>query len=88
MYVFSKNDIKLTFAHGINNSRAIIKTIDNNNYCSIDFYMVSIDGKGNFEDTWNHVIWSNCYNEKNELIQHIWNENILYLPFNYEIKQG
>lgn len=63
-----------------------VKTKCNNNYCSVDFYMATTDGKGNFDDTWEKVIWSNCYNENNELIQYIWNENILYLPFNFEIK--
>lgn len=63
-----------------------VKTLENNNYCSVDFYMASNDGKGNFKDIWENVTWSECYNEKNELIQHMWNENILYLPFNYEKK--
>ena len=71
---------------GINKRKDILKTKENNNYCTVDFYMASIDGKGNFKDTWNRVTWGECYNEKNELIQHMWNENILYLPFNYEKK--
>ena len=81
-----KNGIELSYGFGINKSRDILKTKGNNNYCTVDFYMASIDGKGNFKDSWEKVTWSECYNEKNELIQHMWNENILYLPFNYEKK--
>jgi hypothetical protein len=78
------NDIQIVnnLRHGTN----ILKTLNNNNYCSVDFYMASIDEKGNFNDVCERVIWSECYNEKNKLIEYIWNENILYLPFNYEIK--
>ena len=46
--------------------------------------MAARDDKGNFNDTWEKVIWTECYNDKNELIQYMWNENKLYLPFNYE----
>lgn len=48
--------------------------------------MANHDEKGNFHDTWENVIWSECYNEKNELIQRIWDGHILYLPHNYEEK--
>ena len=81
-----ENDIKIEYGHPINNNTTILKTKENKNYCSVDFYMATIDGKGNFNDTWEKVIWSECYNEKNELIPYMWNENILYLPFNYENK--
>lgn len=84
--ILVENNIEIEYGYGINNNKNILKTKDNNNYCSVDFYMSSMDGKGNFNDTWESVIWSECYNENNKLIQYIWNENILYLPFNYEIK--
>jgi hypothetical protein len=80
------NDIEIEYGYGIGENTNILKTKDNKNYCSVDFYMASIDEKGNFKDVWENVIWSECYNEKNELIQYTWNENILYLPFNYEVK--
>jgi hypothetical protein len=76
-----KNDIKIEFERG-----NFLRTKENKNYCNVDFYMATIDGKGNFNDTWEKVLWSECYNKKNELIPHMWNENILYLPFNYENK--
>ena len=84
--ILIENDFKIEYGYGINKSRDILKTKENNDYCSVDFYMSSMDEKGNFNDTWENVTWSECYNENNELIQHIWNENMLYLPFNYEKK--
>lgn len=84
--ILIENNIEIEYGYGINNSKNILKTKCNNNYCSVDFYMASIDKNGNFNDIWENVIWSECYNEKKELIQYIWNKNILYLPFNYEIK--
>ena len=84
--ILIENDLKIEYGYGINKSTNILKTKENNDYCSVDFYMASVDAKGNFNDTWEKVIWSECYNENNELIQHIWNENMLYLPFNYEKK--
>ena len=81
-----ENNINLEFGYNIDNNTNILKTKENDHYCSVDFYMATTDEKGNYNDTWENVIWSNCYNENNELIQHIWNKNILYLPFNYEIK--
>jgi len=68
------------------NNKNILKTKSNDNYCSVDFYMTGLDAKGNFNDTWENVIWSECYNEKNELIQQMWKGHILYLPANYETK--
>ena len=82
-----ENNMELFYNHAVKkDTRNILKTKDTDKYCSVDFYMASLDKKGNFNDTWEKVIWSECYNEKNELIQHMWNKNILYLPFNYEKK--
>ena len=84
--LLTQKNIEFEYGYGINGSTNILKTKENNDYCSVDFYMTSIDEKGNFHDKWEKVIWSKCYNENNELIKHMWNENILYLPFNYEKK--
>ena len=81
-----ENNIEIEYGYGIGDKKNILKTKDTTNYCSVDFYMASLDEKGNFNDTWEKVIWSECYNEKNELIQYIWNDKKLYLPFNYEKK--
>tara|TARA_Y100000389_G_scaffold188470_1_gene211089 strand:+ start:552 stop:1100 length:549 start_codon:yes stop_codon:yes gene_type:complete len=67
-------------------SKKILKTKSTKTYSTIDFYMASIDEKGNFNDEWENVIWSECYNENNELVKYIWNEHIIYFPFNYETK--
>jgi len=66
--------------------RNIIKTKPTAKYASVDFYIVSVDDEGNFNDKWNGVVWSNCYDKDNKLIEYIWNENKLYIPFNYETK--
>lgn len=81
-----KYHIEIEYGYGIKKSTNILKTKKNNHYCTVDFYMASVDAKGNFYDTWENVIWSECYNENNKLIKYKWNENILYLPFNYEKK--
>lgn len=81
-----ENNIILEYGFGINEKTNIVKTKDNNNYCSVDFYMASLDKNGNFNDTWEKVIWSECYNENHELIKYDWNGNTLYVPFNYEKK--
>ena len=66
--------------------KQILKTSSNDNYCSVDFYMAEAVTKGNFNDVWEQVIWRECYNEKNELIQQMWKGHILYLPASYETK--
>jgi len=57
-------------------------------FASVDFYFSKIDQSGNFDDTWNGVVWSECYinNEKNDFIIKDWNETKLHLPNNYETK--
>jgi hypothetical protein len=52
----------------------------------IDFYFAELDNSGNFYDAWEKIVWSNCYNPDNNLIEYMWNDNKLYLPFNYEEK--
>jgi len=66
-----KNDIIIEYGYGIRNITNILKTKENNHYCSVDFYMATIDEKGNFNDKWENVIWSECYNENNELIEYM-----------------
>lgn len=64
-----------------------IKTdLNHSKYTSVDFYFSSIDQSGNFNDSWNSVIWSECYIDNNELIKRNWNETTLNLPNNYEQK--
>lgn len=67
-------------------TKEILKTKPCEKYCSVDFYMSNLDDNGNFHDTWENVIWSNCYNNKNELIEYAFRGEKLYLPNNYETK--
>ncbi len=71
----------------------IIKTKNSTEFTSVDFYMAVIDNKGNFNDAWNHVVWSECYatedknaTEDKKLIEYEWCDTTLYLPNNHETK--
>jgi hypothetical protein len=82
-----KKGFEFEYKYGnIGNSKDILKIKTSEQYCTVDFYMASVDGKGNFNDKWEKTIWSNCYDDNNKLIEYIWNDNKLYLPFNYEQK--
>lgn len=85
-----EDSIAITAKHpgGISllDTKEILKTKPCNKYCSVDFYMSEVDSNGDFHDTWENVIWSNCYNEKNKLIEYTFQGEQLYLPNNYEIK--
>tara|TARA_B100001057_G_scaffold500688_1_gene617169 strand:+ start:10194 stop:10742 length:549 start_codon:yes stop_codon:yes gene_type:complete len=63
-------------------TRHLTKKISN-----IDFYLATLDNEGNFNDTWENVIWSKCYVDNNKnLIEYDWNGLKLYLPNNYQLK--
>lgn len=64
----------------------LLQTIGTSLYCKVEFYMANVDNKGNFYDRWEEVTWSECYNEKNELLEYILDGELLYLPFSYEQK--
>ena len=81
-----KNGFEIEYGYGIGNSRKILKTKERTNNCSVDFYMASVDKNGNFNDGWEKVVWSNCYNESNNLVEYLWNDVKLQLPFNSETK--
>jgi phosphorylcholine metabolism protein LicD len=83
--IFIKNNFNFTKKYNINDSKYILKTIDTNDFCSVDFYFCNIENNGDFNDKWNKVIWSNCY-KNNELIEYNWFDNKLYIPNNYEEK--
>lgn len=84
--ILSKNNLTFTYSYGINKSRSIIKVNNTKDYCSVDFYMASIDKEGNFHDKWNNILWSKCYDTNGKLVERVWNEQTLYLPLNYEEK--
>ena len=54
------NNFELEYGHGIRDNTNILKTKECEKYCSIDFYMSDLDVNGNFNDTWENVIWSEC----------------------------
>ena len=64
----------------------IIKTEETDDYASIDFYMATIDEKGNFYDVWENVVWTNCYDTNGKLFERPWKDTILYIPANPEQK--
>ncbi len=68
----------------------IIKTEETDDYASIDFYMATIDEKGNFYDVWENVVWTNCYDTNGpfagKLFEKPWKDTILYIPANPEQK--
>lgn len=64
----------------------IIKTDPTNHLSSVDFYFADVDEQGNFHDTWEKVIWSNCFVEDKQFILYDWNGTILPIPSNYETK--
>ena len=81
-----ENGFEMEYGYTIGKSRDIIKTKDNEKYCTIDFYMAAVDSIGNFDDRWENVVWSKCYDDNKKLIHRIWKGTDLYLPFNYETK--
>ena len=64
----------------------IIKTDPTNRLSSVDFYFADVDEQGNFHDTWEKVIWSNCFVEDKQFILYDWNGTALPIPNNYETK--
>jgi hypothetical protein len=53
----------------------------------IDIYAAELNDTGDFKETWENVIWSNCFDTTtNALVPYSWNNTTLYLPFNYETK--
>jgi hypothetical protein len=71
----------------LENKKGILKTKRTDNFASIDFYCAKYDdNKKDFNDTWNRVIWSKCKDETDSFIHKEWNDIILNIPLNYEIK--
>lgn len=81
--ILEDNEFKIEYGRKINDSRDILKTKATNIYASIDFYMADVDEEGNFYDPWEDVIWSNCYDNNNKLLEKKWKELTLYIPNNY-----
>tara|TARA_B100000212_G_C27283480_1_gene494115 strand:+ start:160 stop:759 length:600 start_codon:yes stop_codon:yes gene_type:complete len=82
--ILDKEGFEFDYGYGINQSKFIIKTKESSDLVSIDFYMAIADKKGNFNDMWEKVIWSNCYIKDTEKFLKInWQNTTLNLPNNY-----
>ena len=56
-----------------------MKIVINDSMPTIDFYLATVDGNANFNDTWEKTTWSNVY----PLLIRKWNNVNLFLPSNY-----
>jgi len=56
-----------------------MKVVINDSIPPIDFYLATVDGSANFNDTWEKTTWSNVY----PLLIRKWNDVNLFLPSNY-----
>lgn len=82
--ILDKEGFEFDYGYGINESKFIIKTKESRDLVSIDFYMAIADKKGNFNDLWEKVIWSNCYVKDTEKFLKInWQNTTLNLPNDY-----
>ena len=82
--IWNFNDTHIT---GFTFNNNIIKTHDSDKLSSIDFYFADVDDNGNFNDTWEKVIWSNCFTDNNKtFILYDWNGTVLHIPHKYETK--
>lgn len=77
-----ENKFEIEKGYNIKNSKNIIKTKPTKEYSSIDFYICVKNDKNDFQDVWNNVTWTDCY-ENNKLIKKPWKDTNLYLPNNY-----
>ena len=82
--ILKKEGYEFEFGYEINDSKLILKTKESRDLASIDFYMSEVDMKGNFNDLWEKVVWSNCYlKNSEEFIKINWKNTTLNLPNNY-----
>jgi phosphorylcholine metabolism protein LicD len=79
------NNFKLTFGHGINKSKNIIKTKTNSDYASIDIYMGDF-GSTHVFDMWNKLNIKDCFFdiENKTFIKENWKGQNIYYPNNYK----
>jgi len=82
--ILAKEGYKFEYGYGIKESKFIIKTKESNDLASIDFYMSIVDKKGNFNDMWEKVVWSNCYvKDTDKFLKINWQNTTLNLPNDY-----
>lgn len=82
--ILAKEGYEFEYGYGINESKFIIKTKESQDLASIDFYMSIVDKKGNFNDMWEKVVWSNCYvKDTDKFLKINWQNTTLNLPNDY-----
>jgi len=79
------NNFKLTFDHGINESKNIIKTTATSDYASLDIYMGDF-GSTNVFDMWNKLNIKDCFFdiENKTFIKKSWKGQNINYPNNYK----
>ena len=79
-----KNNFEFEYGYGISATKNIIKTKENNEFASIDFYMTDVNSSGDFIDLWEKTVWKKCFfKRRGEFIKLKWNGTLLNLPNNY-----
>ena len=87
MDVLARNNILIYDVSKLDKfNQQFIKTAYNGKLGSIDFYFANLDDDGNFNDTWNNLIWSTCFTDNKQFILYDWNGTVLPIPNNYETK--
>lgn len=82
-----ENHFSFEKGHGIGNNRNILKTKSTEGLASIDFYMSEVTKDGNYKDSWEKVIWTNCYiDSSNNFSNKQWKTTVLHLPNKYKEK--
>lgn len=66
----------------INNPGKIIKTVATSTRASVDFYMSHVSDDGNYNDTWEKVVWTGC----TPLVKKAWGGVVLQMPRDMETK--
>lgn len=78
------NKFNLCYDYGINNSKKIIKTIETNEFASIDIYMGKFE-ESHVLDEWNRLKLNDIYLDKNKknFVEKLWKGQKIYYPNNY-----
>lgn len=61
------SELNMLYERYVNENIIILK--NTKNYTQIDFYCCEVNEQGDFIDTWEGVVWSNCYDSDKKLIQ-------------------
>ena len=62
------------------NTNGILKTLDTEELCSIDFYFCSVNEEGDYHDKWERVTWSKCTDEQGEIPSVLFENTKINIP--------